>query len=158
MKEGFSFDLQLFAGAGFDPIRAVVGTFGYIFKEGKWLSQYNKAQASVEIGKAEIKPAGDRWIRHKVVSLKGTGTISGYKVTDELLKEVSVVAQSNQPSFRTELLIVLADPEAFGAERIRLKNVMFDKVGLANWEHGAEIQEEWAFTFEGYELVDLIEA
>ena len=96
-------------GAGFDSVNAVVGTFGFIYKEGKWLSQYNKAQASVEITKAEIKPAGDRWVHHKVTALKGTGSISGYKVTDELLKEVSVVAQSEKPSFRTELIFTLED-------------------------------------------------
>ena len=89
--------------------------------------------------------------------MKGTGSISGYKVTDELLKEVSVVAQSEKPSFRTELIFTLEDPESVGAERIRLMNVMFDKVDLANWEHSTEIQEEWPFTFEGYELLDLLE-
>ena len=141
----------------FDSIHAVVGTFGYIYKEGKWLSQYNKAKASVDIGKAEIKPAGDRWVRHKVISLKGTGSISGYKVTDELLQEVGVVAHSDKPSMRTELIFKLDDPEAFGAERIRLMNVMFDKIDLANWEHSKEIEEEWPFTFEGYELLDPIE-
>lgn len=144
-------------GAGFDSVNAVVGTFGFIYKEGQWLSQYNKAKASVEIQKAEIKPAGDRWVRHKVVALKGTGSISGYKVTDELLEAVSVVAQSEKPSFRTELIFTLEDPESVGAERIRLMNVMFDNVDIANWEHSTEIQEEWNFTFEGYELLDLLE-
>lgn len=141
----------------FDSVRAVVGTFGFIYKEGKWLSQYNKAKANVDIGKAEIKPAGDRWVRHKVISLKGTGSISGYKVTDELLQEVGVVAHSNKPSMRTELIFKLDDPESYGAERIRLQNVMFDKIDLANWEHSKEIEEEWPFTFEGYELLDPIE-
>ena len=46
--------------------------------------------------------------------------------------------------------------EAWGYERIRLKNVMFDSVDVANWEAGAEIKESWPFTFEGYELVDPI--
>lgn len=138
----------------FDSIRAVVGTFGQVYKEGKWLTQYNKATASVEITKAEIRVAGDRWIRHKVTDLKGTGSISGYRVTDELLQEVSTVTLSDQPSFRTELIFVLADPEAWGYERIRLKNVMFDNIDLANWEHGQEIQEEWNYTFEGFELLD----
>ena len=50
----------------------------------------------------------------------------------------------------------LYDPEAFGAERIRLKNVMFDNIDLANWESGKEIEEEWKFTFEEYELLDPI--
>lgn len=142
----------------FDAIRAIVGTFGYIYKEGKWLSQYNKLEASVEIGKAEIKPAGDRWVRHKVISLKGKGSISGYKVTDELLEEVSVVAQSDKPSFRTTLIVELKDPEGLGYERIKLLNVMFDNIDLANWEHSKEIEEKWDFTFEGYELLDPIRA
>jgi len=140
----------------FDPIRAVVGTFGEIYKEGKWLSQYNKAKASVDIKKAIIKPSGDRWERNKVVALSGKGSISGYKVTDELLQEVAVVASSDKPSMRTELILKLDDPESYGAERIRLKNVMFDKIDLANWEHSKEIEEEWPFTFEGFELLDPI--
>ena len=32
-----------------------------------------------------------------------------------------------------------------------------DKIDLANWEHSKEIEEEWPFTFEGYELLDPIE-
>ena len=66
-----------------DGVRVVNGTFGYIYKEGKWLSQYNKANSKVEIQKAELKVAGDRWTRHKVLGLKGTGSVGGYKVTDE---------------------------------------------------------------------------
>ena len=135
----------------------VNGHFGSIYHEGAWLANFNKAEAKVEIQKAELKLSGDRWVRHKVISLKGTGSISGYKVTDELLQEVSVVAHSDKPSMRTELIFKLDDPEAFGAERIRLQNVMFDKIDLANWEHSKEIEEEWPFTFEGFELLDPIE-
>ena len=111
-----------------DGVRVVNGTFGYIYKEGKWLSQYNKANAKVEIQKAELKVAGDRWTRHKVLGLKGTGSLSGYKVTDELMQEVMVVTNSDKPSYRTELIYALKDPEAWGFERIRLMNVMFDSM------------------------------
>ena len=142
----------------FDSIRAIVGTFGYIYKDGKWLSQYNKCEASVEIGKAEIKPAGDRWVHHKVLNLKGKGSISGYKVTDELLEEISIVIQSDKPSFRTTLILELKDPEGWGFERMKLYNVMFDNIDLANWEHSKEIEEKWNFTFEGYELLDSLKA
>lgn len=140
-----------------DGVRVVNGTFGYIYKEGKWLSQYNKANAKVEIQKAELKVAGDRWTRHKVLGLKGTGSVGGYKVTDELMQEVMVVTNSDKPSYRTELIYALKDPEAWGYERIRLMNVMFDSIDVANWEAGKEITEEWPFTFEGYELLDPIE-
>lgn len=141
-----------------DAMRVVNGTYGYIHHEGNWLSQYNKATAKVDINKAELKLSGDRWIRHKVLTLKGTGSIEGYKVTDELMQQIGVVINSNNPSYRTELIFALKDPEAWGYERIRLKNVMFDSIDVANWEAGAEIKESWPFTFEGYELVDPLEA
>ena len=70
---------------------------------------------------------------------------------------VRSVATSDQPSYRTELITELDDPEAYGAERIRLMNVMFDNIDLSKFESGKEIDEEWKFTFEGYELLDPIE-
>ena len=142
--------------AGFDPMRVVAGTFGQIWCEGEWLSNFNKCKASVDIGKANLKLAGDRWERHKVLSLKGSGSVSGYKISSKLIEKVGTVALSSQPSLRTELIVKLDDPEAFGVERIRLKNVMFDNIDLANWESGKEIEEEWKFTFEEYELLDPI--
>lgn len=142
--------------AGFDPMRVVAGTFGQIFCEGEWLSNFNKCEAKVDITKAALKLAGDRWERHKVIGLKGSGGITGYKISSKLIQKVGSVALSSQPSLRTELIIKLDDPEAFGAERIRLKNVMFDNIDLAKWESGKEIEEDWKFTFEEYDLLDPI--
>lgn len=144
--------------AGFDSINAINGHYGSIYHEGAWLTNFNKAEAKVEIQKAELKLSGDRWVRHKVLSLKGTGSISGYKITSELIQFNSPVANNANKSVRTELIYKLNDPEALGMERVRLLNVMFDEIPLANWEAGKEISEEWKFTFEGYEMLDPIEA
>lgn len=144
--------------AGFDSTNAINGRYGSIFHEGAWLANFNKAEAKVEIQKAELKLSGDRWVRHKVLSLKGTGSISGYKITSELIQFNSPVANNANKSVRTELIYKLNDPEALGMERVRLLNVMFDEIPLANWEAGKEISEEWKFTFEGYEMLDPIEA
>ena len=144
--------------AGIDSLNVVNGHFGSIFHEGAWLANFNKAEAKVEIQKAELKLSGDRWVRHKVLSLKGTGSISGVKITSELITFNSPVANNANKSVRTELVYKLDDPEAYGMERIRLQNVMFDEIQLANWEAGKEITEDWKFTFEGYEVLDPIEA
>lgn len=144
--------------AGIDNVNAINGHYGSIFHEGAWLANFNKAEAKVEIQKAELKLSGDRWVRHKVLSLKGTGSISGYKITSELIQFNSPVANNANKSVRTELIYKLNDPEALGMERVRLLNVMFDEIPLANWEAGKEISEEWKFTFEGYEMLDPIEA
>jgi hypothetical protein len=52
----------------------------------------------------------------------------------------------------------LEDPEAYGYETVKLSSVMLDKLQLANWTAGEEVKEEVSFTFEGYELLDRIQA
>lgn len=143
--------------AGFDPQNSIDGHYGAIFHEGNWLANFNKAEANVEIQKEELKLSGDRWAQHKVVGLKGTGSISGFKISSELIQFNLPVTNSRNKSIRTELVYKLDDPEATGMERIRLQNVMFDAIPLAGWEAGKAITEEWKFTFSGVELLDPIE-
>lgn len=139
-----------------DAKRAINGTYGGVYHEGKHLTNINKVKASVEIQKEETKFSGDRWVRHKVVGLKGKGAASGVKMTSDMIRLNSPVANSRNKSVSTELLYKLDDPEAFGMERVRLLNVMFDDITLANSEPGKVIEEDLPFTFEGYELLDPI--
>lgn len=141
-----------------DAMNSIDGHYGYIYHEGQWMTNFNKAEANVEIKKEELKLSGDRWSHHKVIGLKGTGSISGYKITSELIQFNMPVTNSRSKSVRTELVYKLDDPEAVGMERIRLLNVMFDSIPLANWEAEKVVEEDWKFTFEGCELLDPIEA
>jgi hypothetical protein len=139
-----------------DASRVISGTFGSVWMDGRWLTNFNHLEANVEVQKAELKLAGDRWTRRKVTGLNGTGTISGFKVTSELIQLMAPVADNARGTVKTELITKLADPEAYGFERIRLKNVMFDRIQLANWTAGETVTEEWPFTFEEFELLDPI--
>ncbi len=141
-----------------DASRVISGTFGSVWMDGRWLTNFNHLEANVEVQKAELKLAGDRWTRRKVTGLNGTGTISGFKVTSELIQLMAPVADNARGAVKTELITKLADPEAYGFERIRLKNVMFDRIQLANWTAGETVAEEWPFTFEEFELLDPIVA
>lgn len=139
-----------------DARRGLNGTYGQLYHEGKWLTNVNKVKIDVEVQKEEVKVSGDRWVHHKIVGLKGKGSASGIKITSEMIRLNGVVADSRNQSFRTELLYKIDDPEAFGVERVQLKNVMFDNLSLANSEPGKVVEEELPFTFEGYELLDPI--
>lgn len=132
-----------------DASRVFMGTYGKIFIGGVWQSNFNHLEASVEIQKKELNLAGDPWVRHKKGPLKGTGTISGFKVTSDMIARGFA---------KFELVSKLEDPEAFGYETITLKNVMLDKLQLANWTAGEEVKEEVSFTFEEYTLNDRVEA
>jgi hypothetical protein len=128
-----------------DATRTILGTYGQIFIDGVWQTNLNHLEATVETQKKELNLSGDLWVRHKKGPLKGTGTMSGFKVT-------SAMIQRGFQKF--EVISKLADPEAYGFERIRLMNVMPDRLQLANFTAGEEVTEEIPFTFEGYELLD----
>lgn len=132
-----------------DANRVILGTYGKIFIGGEWQSNFNHLEANVEIQKRELNLAGDPWVRHKKGPLKGTGTVSGFKVTSDMI---------TRGFERFELMSKLEDPEAFGFETITLKNVMLDKLQLANWTAGEEVKEEVSFTFEEYTLNDRVTA
>jgi len=141
-----------------DSTRVINGTYGYVYHDGKWLTNIKSAEANVEVTKEEIKRAGTRWVAHKVTGLSGTGTITGYKVTSEFVELIGKIADDSQGTFITELILKLEDPESYGAYRVRLKGVTFDKIPLMHFEVGSIVEEELPFNFTGYELMDKLKA
>ncbi|AND39619.1 phage tail tube protein [Cytobacillus oceanisediminis] len=141
-----------------DASRTINGSYGEIWHEGEWVTNTQSAEALVEINKEEINRSGTRWVGHKVTSLTGTGNITGYKVTSKFTKLIGSVADDRKAPYVTELIFKLDDPEAFGAERVRLKGVQFDQIPLSSFEVNSIVEEELPFTFSGYELLDEIVA
>jgi hypothetical protein len=141
-----------------DSTRVINGTYGYVYHNGEWLTNIKSAEATVEIAKEEIKRSGTRWTAHKVTGLTGTGTISGYKVTTEFVELIGQITDDKAGTFITELILKLEDPESYGAYRVRLKGVTFDKIPLIQFEVGSIVEEELPFNFTGYELIDKISA
>ncbi|WP_128896319.1 phage tail tube protein [Longirhabdus pacifica] len=141
-----------------DASRTINGTFGEVWYDGEWLTNIKSAEAAVEINKEEIQRAGTRWVAHKVTSLTGSGTMTGYKITTEFIERIGQVADDTKGPFVTSIMMKLADPESFGAYRVRLKGVQFDSIPLMNYEVGSIVEEELPFTFTGYELEDKIQA
>ena len=57
---------------------------------------------------------------------------------------------------RFTIISKLADPDAYGAERVTLKNVSFDDLTLADWEAKQVGKVECPFTFTDFEFLDTI--
>lgn len=141
-----------------DSSRAVNGSYGECHQEGKWLTNVHTMKADVEFTKADIKKSGSRWTGTKVTGIKGTGSMSGYLVTDELKMAVAQGLDDRKPTFKTELISKLDDPEAYGYEKVRLKGVSFDKLPAVNWTVGEVVEDEWAFTYDDLEFLNPITA
>ncbi|GAA0076195.1 phage tail tube protein [Clostridium sp. CTA-5] len=131
-----------------DASRTIHSMYAKILMDGEEQTNVSECTAEVALDKKELNVVGDDWTRYKRGTKKGTGSFTGYKVTSEMIK---------RDFKRFELIVALEDPEAYGFERIRLKNCMADKVNLVNLKVGDLVMEESPFTFEGYELLDAIE-
>lgn len=137
--------------ANYEPLdasRICSGTYGRVFKDGKWMNNVNECTMDAEIDMKEVNLVGSEWQDHKAGIKKGTGTIKGYKVTSDMIKN----------GFnKMEIMTELDDPEAYGAERIRFKNVKATKINFANFKAGDLCEEETPVVWSGYELIDPIE-
>lgn len=140
-----------------DSSRVMNGTYGQAFDaNGRWMTNIKTVEATVEIEKEDVPRAGTRWKGSKVIGLKGTGSIAGYRLTTELIENIGRVANDRQAPYVTELRFKVDDPEAYGAFSVRLKNVQFDSIPLAKFEVGSLVEDELAFTFSEYEFIDTI--
>lgn len=135
--------------------KVISGSFGYMYHEGEWMTNVTQAQASVAINKEEIARSGTRWIGDKAMSIKGTGSMTGYKITPTLNKRIGQFTDDKSPMFVTELIMKLDDPDSVGSkQRVRLKGVQFDVINLIGYEANSIVTEETPFTFSGYEYLD----
>ncbi|MFD0868767.1 phage tail tube protein [Paenibacillus residui] len=130
-----------------DPTRVSLGTYAKAYINGVWQTNINHLEATVEIDKRELNLVGYDWVQFKKGARRGSGTISGYKVTSDMIRRGFT---------KFEIITTLDDPEAYGFERVRLMRCMPDSIQLANWTAGEEVMEETPFTFEGFELIDPI--
>lgn len=134
--------------------KVISGSFGYLHHEGVWMTNVTSAQASVQINKEEITRAGTRWVGHKAMSVLGSGSMTGYKMTPDLVKRIGQFTDDKSPMFVTELIMKLEDPDSPETkQRVRFKGVQFDVVNLMNYEAGSIVTEETPFTFSGYEYL-----
>lgn len=137
-----------------DATKVLNGSFGKMYHDGEWLTNITSAQATVEISKEEIRIAGSRWVGHKQISLSGSGTMTGYKITNEMAKKIGQIRYDSQGAFVTELVMKLDDPDSNEALMwVRLKGVQFDSIPILNFEVGSIVEEETPFTFTGYEYL-----
>lgn len=132
-----------------DASRTIHSRYGKVLMNGEEQTNVTECTAKVTLDKKELNVVGDDWTRYKAGTKKGTGTFNGYHVTSAMIE---------RGFDRFEIISSLEDPEAYGYERIRLKNCMADELNLVNLKVGDLVTEETNFTFEDFELLDKIEA
>ena len=138
-----------------DTKRIMNGTFGELWLDGEYIGEVTKAQAKVEFQKEEVKQCGSWFTDSKVVGCKGTGSLTMSKVNSRMAIKCADMVRKKK-DVRFTIISKLADPDAYGAERISITGVQFDDLTLFDWEAQKPLETETPFTFTGYEYLDTV--
>lgn len=143
--------------AKFDSAKRVMsGTWGEVWLDNEYVGEVYKFSAKVNYSKQAIPRCGQMANDQKVTSYSGTGSIGMRKINSRMGILMGEKIRNGQ-DVRFTVISKLDDPDAYGAERIRLQNVSFDDLTLADWEADTPGNIEAPFTFTDYEYLDQVD-
>lgn len=137
--------------------RVVSGTWGEVWLDGDKVSECYGLQAKASFNKEDIALCGQMASDKKVTSIDCTGSLRLHKVTSRMAQAIGENIRNGR-DVRFTIVSKLKDPDAYGAERVVLRNVSFDDLTLADWEAKSVGKVECPLTFTDYEFLDVIEA
>lgn len=140
---------------GLDGKRVINGSFGEMWMDSEQVSETTALKAEITKQKTKITIPGQLATDTKTVSTEGKGTIKLLKVGSRMTRKLSDDLQTGKETVST-LVSKLADPDAWGAERISILDAKFDSLTLIDWEAGKIGEESIPFTFTKYKLLDTI--
>lgn len=139
----------------FDERKIMRGTFGQVILDGEDLANIKSFQARIEFNKEDVTMARTMATHTRVMSYKGTGSISMHKIDSKMLKLLwNQIKEGKDPRFT--IIGGLADPDSMGAERVMIENVSFDDLTIFDFEVGAMGTIETPFTFTNIVPIDEI--
>lgn len=137
--------------------KQINGTFGSVWVNNeKWLD-VDAFEAKVTINYEDVNMAEDLATHKKMTGWAGEGSMTVKKVYS---RGANLLAQAVKRGVVPNINIVgkLADPDAFGSERVAINQVTFNEFMLLKFEQKTLGTEEMPFNFADYDLVDSITA
>lgn len=142
--------------AMYDAKRAINGTYGEVWLEGELVREATGLKADMALEFTDVPMCGDLAKHQKVNGMSGNGSITMTKVNSRMAIKLSdMLKKGKTPTFT--IISKLADPDAYGAERVVLKNCQFSTLTLADWTSGQVGSITQNFTFTDWDYLDIIE-
>lgn len=142
--------------AMYDSKRAINGTYGEVCLEGELVREATGLKADMALEFIDVPMCGDLAKHQKVSGMSGNGSITMTKVNSRMAIKLSdMLKKGKTPTFT--IISKLADPDAYGAERVVLKNCQFSTLTLADWTSGQVGSITQNFTFTSWDYLDIIE-
>lgn len=142
--------------AKFDERRAINGTYGEVWLEGELTREATGLKAEIGLEFMDVPMCGSLAKHQKVSGINCNGSITMTKVNSRMAIKLSDMLKAGKtPSFT--IISKLDDPDAYGAERVVLKNCQFSTLTLADWSAKTIGSITQAFTFTDWDFLDMIE-
>lgn len=142
--------------AKFEGMKTINGTFGMVYWDGELLFETMSFEANAKIDREDVAMSGSLVADSKIKGIKYEGKMKIKHVYSRGIEKVGNALKKGK-DVRSTLVGKLADPDAFGSERIVLYNVWFNELPLMNFEQGKIAEKEFNFGFTDWDMPDLIE-
>lgn len=134
--------------------RVMSGTWGELWVNDEFWADLSAFQAKFSYNKSPVNMCGAMAEDSKITSIKGTGSITVAHVFTHNIDIADALMEGHD--VRCKIVAKLADPDAYGAERVALYNVSFDDETIMDFAHGNLGQTTHPFTFTRREWLDVV--
>lgn len=123
--------------------------------QNKTFAECDQFKATIKKNKEKVQTLGNLASRHKFVGWEGTGSIAGYVVNSDLIKNEADALRTGQEQ-RFDIVATYYGDAEQGKQSILLKSVSLDELPLGDIKSDDGLMKfETDFTFEDFEAVDL---
>lgn len=135
--------------------KVINGTFGSVWVNTEKMANCKSFEAKVSLDYEDVLLAEDLATHKKYMGWSGAGTILLHKVDSLMAKTLAdgIKSGNMEPA---SIIAKLADPAAYGAERVQISGVHFDELTLLKFAAKEIQEEECPFTFDDFEFLDMI--
>ena len=132
--------------------KTLSGTWGELWVDGERIAEFSKVSLKVTANREDVQIDLD--VDSKMTGLKGELSVTLKKV----YTRYNAVFENWKKGIdqRMQIITKLADPDAYGAERVALYNVSFDDETIMDFAHGQLGKTTHPFTFTRREWLDTI--
>jgi len=136
--------------------RVINGTFGRVWINGEFYSNVKSFESKVALNYEEVNMADDLATYQKYMGYAGEGSVVLHKTDSHVAK---TIADGITSGVMPDIKIVgrLADPAAYGAERVEYSGVTFDELTLLKFANKEIQEEEVPFKFAHFNFLDMID-
>lgn len=131
------------------------GNSGNAWVQGKLLSNLSKIEAKISGDFEDVNFCGDNATHSVYNGWSGEGSVTLKKIDSYVWK---IIADAYKNGIMPDITIIskLEDKSTGKAERVALKGVVFTELTLVGFEAKTMIEEEFAFKFSDYEVLETL--